>query len=363
MSCPSNKTLANIIFKNAIISVLGDFAINNYPQIQNLTYACQTQSNSIISRGEISLLRAVALEGQSVSANVGFDLLSQILSSNTSLVNGNAKKLTDGLNQAISSGQLTNSLLIYAQKYNAFQFFSVNASKPTQLGPILIINTRTSRPTSQPVAVPEVLSTSNIAVIAAVGGFVIVAAVAIAVFLTFCRELEELPSSKGNVNPDDMVLQFDDNYPNKDKVEAELTLSTESRRILQRLYDPKRGNRNNVVVRADEIIRNDTFNSTTVFINKNRELYVDKRLGKNKEWQPLSELTVQEVSKLLSKIDMESFVDNFRAFGINGQVLVEIESLEDLRECEIPMPAAVARAFVDYLAELRADGVDKSFIV
>ena len=290
---------------------------------------------------------------------VDFTIVSQILSGNTSLAFQTAKTLIAVLNTAIASGAVTSSIKAISLQLNQADFASSNVTAPSALQTVSRRAFRTASPSVQPAQgpEPEILSSANVAIIAAIGGFLLILAAAVLVFFCFFRGGEE--PAKEKVTSDDVVIQFDAEYPVKEDVQAELNLTTESRRILQRIYNRKKNEKGEAIV---DIFHNDNYGTLPVYINRARELYLDKRAVNSKMLKPLVDLTVVEVSKLLGKLDMAGYVDLFKSYGINGTTLFEIESLEDLRECDIAMPAPLARAFVKDLVGFRVNGVEKKIL-
>jgi len=78
---------------------------------------------------------------------------------------------------------------------------------------------------------------------------------------------------------------------------------------------------------------------------------------------PFDSLTTDEVCKLLNKIGMGKYTSLFIENGVNGSILCEITSPEDLKDCSIYMPGPVARSLLSSIKDFKEKGVPVDLLV
>jgi len=78
--------------------------------------------------------------------------------------------------------------------------------------------------------------------------------------------------------------------------------------------------------------------------------------------RPLADLSAEEVLKVLSGLSLTRFQDSFRENGINGSIMSQFTTVDELKDCGLPMSGPVARAFLKEIAKFRANGVPSSLL-
>ena len=80
------------------------------------------------------------------------------------------------------------------------------------------------------------------------------------------------------------------------------------------------------------------------------------------EPRALASLSVDEVCRVLSKLDLGRYAAAFRALPVNGAMLVAVENADDLREVGVEV-AIHRRMLLRRVEELREGGVPRELLV
>jgi hypothetical protein len=78
---------------------------------------------------------------------------------------------------------------------------------------------------------------------------------------------------------------------------------------------------------------------------------------------PFDSLSTEEVCKLLSKIGIGKYTSQFIETHVNGSILCEITSPEDLKDCSIYLPGPVARSLLSSIKDFKEKGVPINLLV
>lgn len=78
--------------------------------------------------------------------------------------------------------------------------------------------------------------------------------------------------------------------------------------------------------------------------------------------KPLDSLSLSEIERLLANLNLTEFNSQFQDNEISGKILAELSTEEELKECEIDMPADVTSAFIRYINKAKEDGVSKTML-
>ena len=285
------------------------------------------------------------------SANFSYTLLFSDSSSNSTVVQLLADSILLTLNSSVPD-PFTSYLQQFALSFGVTNLQYVRASRKAYVGRTVKIVTRSAPPSSQPVQVTAqvALSTGALAGIV-VAGVVVLILIAVLVILYILRTARYVkPGVRKSAIP-----EFGAEYPDEAIAGSNTAVTNETRTMLQKIQRQRRGDnaRHN-----QEVFESDAVGA--VFVNKDRALYTEKI--NTKLFAQLADLTVPETSLLLSAISMPTFVSIFAEYGINGRVLVEIESAEDIDACGVKMPRPVAKAFVRQLDDFRAKGVPRTML-
>jgi Ca2+/Na+ antiporter len=80
--------------------------------------------------------------------------------------------------------------------------------------------------------------------------------------------------------------------------------------------------------------------------------------------KPFDSLTTDELCKLLNKIGyIGMYTSQFIENGVNGSMLCEVTSPEDLKDCSIYLPGPVARSLLSSIQGFKEKGVPVSFLL
>jgi hypothetical protein len=182
------------------------------------------------------------------------------------------------------------------------------------------------------------------------GVLLILAVVIIVIYLRRRIQVsQEAPRGKS------IALEFGSEYPVEPETLNTTAMTAETRNMLQSIKQ-RRDEVNAQSTRA--VFENEALRS--IVVNRDRGLYAE---GINlKLFSQLADLSVADVSKVLSSLQMSDYSNDFLSLGINGRILVEIETIDDLTACGLKIPKPVARAFVKAMDEYRVKGVPKSML-
>lgn len=78
--------------------------------------------------------------------------------------------------------------------------------------------------------------------------------------------------------------------------------------------------------------------------------------------QPLKSIDAEDLAKWLTSLNYGKYTSSFVENDIIGSVLCEIESVADLIDCGVTMPAPIARAFLKELLTAKLNGVPKTML-
>jgi len=76
----------------------------------------------------------------------------------------------------------------------------------------------------------------------------------------------------------------------------------------------------------------------------------------------LRDCSIEDVKAILNSLGLSKYLPQFVENGINGSVLVEINSADDLKECGIAMPGPILRSFFNTIKEYKRNGVPQSVL-
>lgn len=75
---------------------------------------------------------------------------------------------------------------------------------------------------------------------------------------------------------------------------------------------------------------------------------------------PLKELSLDEVSALLNNCGYSNLIAPFNNYGVHGRILDVLDSIDELKEIDISIKSAKAKAFLTQLREWKTDGVPRA---
>ena len=84
--------------------------------------------------------------------------------------------------------------------------------------------------------------------------------------------------------------------------------------------------------------------------------------AENSDFRPLGSLSNEEVMKLLQSMNLNKHITQFQTNDITGRILEEINTVEDLKECEIKLPGPVAKSFIKDMTAFKTTGVPKDLL-
>ena len=320
---------------------------------QATAIVCDATNNTSVTPMS-QMLPQAALPDSNV-AQFYYSITFDVETLDSSVVQAVSRIISAKLNESISDLSMTRLIQSNAIKSDCPSLYSATAQRLISASYRLRAQ-RTVVPTQSPSSVSSADSVQSVSAIVGgtIGAVVLMLGIFGAVVLYYfrCREdskLAVLPI------PDIVDINYGAEYPEKVEIRTVNEMTSETRQMLQTI----RSRRDNVASTL-ELFENAAV-PNAVFINSDKGLYGDR--FNSRLTVPVEGLSMHDTGILLHFLGMSKYVDQFFSNGINGAILSELKSIDDMDSCSLTVPKPVAKAFLKQLGQFRQEGVPKSIFL